>query len=229
MARTSVTIRMSLALAVMLFAGAVSYAAAPRVQAGVHYLPVDTAIKRYFDSGELSGAQLPALAQRAREAIELHPHYRYYDGLSFISYLQALDAADRPWLQRPALHRAMTAGLEAVRRAPAEPRTWLRIARTRAALEQPPADVASALKMSILTGRVEPTLLLPRLELGYAYLGVLDEETIALLRDQTVLGWRVTPRAFRRALDDGRLDAAQVRAVLGEGNEAILRDMEARS
>jgi len=218
--------RVGLVLGVLVVAGALVVFTWPRLQAGIHYLPVDTAVKRYFRSGELPSAQLDALATRAREAIALHPHYRYWDGLSFVNYLQAVDPITPPWLRRPALHRSMIAGLEAVRRAPAKPRTWLRIAQARAALGTDETAIAGALKMSILTGRVEPTLLLPRLELGYAHLDLLDDETVALLRDQTLLGWRVNERGFRRAVREGRLDVSRLESVLGENGKVILAALE---
>ncbi len=208
--------RIGLALVILVMAAGLVTIAVPRLQASLHFLPVDAAIQRYFDSGEIPGAQLDALERRADEAMQRAAHYRYADGLSFINYLQALDAADKPWLQRPALHRSMTSGLEAVRRAPAEPRTWLRIARASAVLDRERTAVVTALEMSILTGRVEPELLLPRLELGYRYLPLLDEDSVALLRDQTLLTWRVNPRALHRALDAGTLDPDRVRSVLGE-------------
>lgn len=219
----------ALALAVLLLGGLLLAAAWPRLQAGVHYLPVDTAIKRYFNSGEIPTAQLAALRERARESIALYDHYRYHDGLSLLNYLQAIDPETAPWLQRPALHRSMSAGLEAVRQAPGKPRTWLRIAHTRAALGMGEAEVVAPLKMSIYTGRVEPTLLVPRLELAYAYLDLLDEETLGLLRDQTLLGWRVSQRDFQRALRAGRLDVLRIESVIGSHRQEILTAMGGRS
>lgn len=200
--------------------------AIPRLQATLAFLPVDTALARYFREGEIPSAQLAPLRARAESALAHQPHYRYYDGLSLLNYLQALDVAGRPWLQRPALNRSLEAGLEAVARAPAKPRTWLRIARARAALGQEATAVADALEMSILTGRVEPTLLLPRLELGFRYAEALDEEARALLSDQTLLAWRLQERAFRRALDDGRLDLSRIQSVLGNRSDTIVRALE---
>ncbi len=80
--------------------------------------------------------------------------------------------------------------------------------------------------MSILTGRVEPTLIVPRLELGYANLDRLDEETVSLLRDQTLLGWRVSRRAFQQSLRAGRLDVLRIESVIGSYNQDVLQEME---
>jgi hypothetical protein len=200
--------------------------AAPRLQAALAYLPVDTALNRYFREHEIPGDQLTALRARAGAAIAHHDHYRYFDGLSQLNYLQALDEAGKPWLQRPALYRSLDAGLEAVARAPAKPRTWLRIARARAALGWSPDSVVDALSLSILTGRYEPTLLLPRLELGLRYADTLDEDSRVLLSDQALLAWRTQERAFRRALDEGRLDLSRLESVLGNRSDTIVRALE---
>ncbi|MEM1411525.1 MAG: hypothetical protein AAGH19_04130 [Pseudomonadota bacterium] len=215
------------ALAAIVLALGLLTLALPRVQASLIYLPVDTAISRYFRERTVPSAQLDALRAQARAAIERHPHYRYYEGLSLLNYLQAIDLVEKPWLQRPALVRAERAGLETVRRAPARPGTWLRIARARAALGRPPETVAEPLEMSILAGRVEPSLLLPRLELGYAHVDYFDAETRSLLRDQTLLAWRTQERAFRRALNADRLDLSRIESVLGSQNTTILREMGA--
>jgi len=105
--------------------------------------------------------------------------------------------------------------------------TWQRIARTRALLERPAADVIEPLKMSIYSGRVEPVLLLGRLELGYRYLDSLDAEGRGLLLDQTLLAWTAQPREVRKAIASGRLALADIRALLQPREPAILAEMEA--
>ena len=202
--------------------------AGPRLQASLTYLPVDTAINRYFREREVPSAQLDALRAQARAAIELHPHYRYLDGLSLLNYLQAIDLQGKPWLQRPALVRSERAALEALGKAPAKPRTWLRVANVRAARGDDVSAIAGPLELSVLSGRVEPTLLLPRLELGYRYEAQFDEETLDLLRDQTVLAWRINERAVRAAMASGRLDGSQVKSVLESSHPAVVREMESK-
>ncbi len=63
--------------------------------ASVHYLPVDTALKRYFKTGELPVAQLEALRRQAEESIRRYPHYRYHDGLSLVNYLVGAEPGNR--------------------------------------------------------------------------------------------------------------------------------------
>jgi len=213
----------SMALAVLLLA-----LAWPRLRASIEYLPVETALGNYYSSGAIPTAQLEGLAQRARDALALHDHYRYWNGLSLLTYLRALDAATPAWLRGPALHQSLDAAEEAIQRAPARPQIWLRIATVRAHLGQAPERVIPPLKMSILTGRVEPTLLLPRLRLAYAYLPLLDLETRRLLRDQTLLAWRVDQREFVRDLGEGAIDFARVRQLLEQSDRALLKEMEAQ-
>ncbi len=218
--------RYSLVLLAAALAGVGLFLSWPRLQASVHYLPVDTAISKYFASREIPSAQLPGLMSRARESISMHDHYRYRDGLSLLHYLRGLDNHTPAWERRPELYRSIEAATEVVRRAPAKPRVWLRIARIRAFLGKPEEEVIPALKMSILTGRVEPTLLLARLELGYGYLPSLDEETVSLLRDQTVLAWRVDRRGLLLKINAGLIEFTRVRTLLEAGYGNIILEME---
>ncbi|RLA48603.1 MAG: hypothetical protein DRR42_16525, partial [Gammaproteobacteria bacterium] len=124
----------------------------PRLQASLRYLPVDTAISKYWETREADTGQLDALIVRARETIALHDHYRYWGGLSELQILSGQDMARPYWQRRQVLEQAVLSALEVVERAPAQPRAWLRIARTRAFLGYPVADIIPAWKMSILTG-----------------------------------------------------------------------------
>lgn len=218
----------ALALLSLLTAVALLALAWPRLKAAYHYLPVDTAIGNYFATREIPSAQLDGLIDRAHESIGMHDHYRYWEGLSLLHNLRALDEATPYWEKRPELRRALSAIEEVVRRAPATPRVWLRMARIQSWLRAPEPYILAPLKMSILTGRVEPSLLIARLEVGYRYLHKLDAETAALLRDQTVLAWRVMPRGLRSALDEGRVDFERVKSLLAEGRSDILAEMEAQ-
>ena len=76
--------------------------------------------------------------------------------------------------------------------APAQPRTWLRIAQARSWLRYPPEQVIDALKMAIFTGRVEPSMLLTRLALGLAFQGALSNFAagvmLVLFRPELIAG-----------------------------------------
>ena len=199
----------------------------PRLHASVRYLPVDTAISKYWADRKINVEQLDGLIERARESIALHDNYRYWEGLSELQMLSSQDMNRPLWQRRQALEQSLSAAEEVVKRAPAKPRTWLSIARASASLAYPEEQITAALKMSILTGRVEPTLMLARLELGLRYLPGLDEEAVLLLRDQAVLTWVVHRRQMLQWIENGSLDFNLLREVLSGRNQDIISAMEA--
>ncbi len=199
----------------------------PRLQASLRYLPVDTALSKYRESGTIKPEQLDALLERAGEAIALHDHYRYWDGLSELEVLGGGDMARPYWQRRQMLEQSISSAGEVVRRAPARPRAWLRIARLREFLGYSHDQIIPAWKMSVLTGRVEPTLMLVRLELGFRYFAGLDDESLALLRDQVVLTWAVQKKQLLDALKDGSLEIGLMREILSNDYPDIIKAMEA--
>jgi hypothetical protein len=198
----------------------------PRLHASVRYLPVDTAISNYWKTREFDVSQLAGLIERAEETIAIHDHYRYFEGLSELQILNSQDMSQTIWLRREALEASIEAAEQALLRAPAKPRTWLRIARAREYLAHPPETVIPPLKMSILTGRFEPTLMLSRLELGFRYLPSLDAKDIPLLRDQAVLTWQTQQRPMLERINSGTLNIGLLREVLVDGNQGVLSEME---
>ena len=199
----------------------------PRLRASLRFLPVDTAISKYWDTREADTGQLDALIERAREAIALHDHYRYWGGLSELQILSGQDMSKPNWQRRQALEQAVLSATKVVERVPAKPRAWLRVARAGAYLGYPVEQVIPAWKMSILTGRVEPTLMLSRLELGLVYFGGLDDEALLLLRDQAVLTWAVHRREVLKRIKNGSLNIDVLREVLTARHPEIVAEMEA--
>jgi len=198
----------------------------PRLQASLRYLPVGTALSMYWKNRTIKFDQLDGLIERATDSIAIHDHYRYWEGLSELQMLNSQDANKALWQRRLALENSVAAAEEVVRRAPAKPRTWLRIARAGELLDYADAQITPALKMSILTGRVEPTLMLARLELGLRYLPVLDEETTLLLRDQAVLTWAVQQTKMLDLTTSGSLDFESLKDLLSGSNQDIVSEME---
>ena len=200
----------------------------PRLSASVRYLPVDTAMSSYWDGTEFDYTQLDGLINTAEQAIAIHDHYRYWDGLSELYIIAGGDLQRSFWQRREALKKSISTAGEVVQRAPAKPRSWLRIARAMEFLAYPPEEIISALKMSILTGRVEPTLMLIRLELGLRQLSELDREALSLLRDQAVLTWTVQQRPMLKRIRDGSISSALLRKLLVDHQPGVLAEMESR-
>jgi hypothetical protein len=199
----------------------------PRLRASVHYLPVDTAMSNYWESRELDDAQVEGLILRAEEAIAIHDHYRYWAGLSELKIISSQSMSKSLWQRRQALESAIETAEEAVRRAPSNPRVWLRIARTKEVLGRPAQQIIPPMVMSILTGRVEPTLMLARLELGLRHLSSMNEANARLLQDQVVLTWSMHQRAMAARIKSGNLNLDVLRGVLDQSQAAIIAEMEA--
>lgn len=208
-------------LAVLLFS-----LAWPRLRAALIYLPVDAAIERYHGDGEVPRAALAGLQQRAERSVALHAHQEYWSGLALLWYLQALDGGQALAAQREAYERSLAAADRSLALAPVQPRTWLFRGLAQNWLSFRDAGVIDSFKMSVYSGRVEPGLLLTRLRLGYARLGQLDQEARGLLRDQTMLAWRLKPREVTLALKRGELDLRRVASLLGPADADVLRELQ---
>ncbi len=198
----------------------------PRLQASLLYLPVDTAISRYWDSRETPSEQLQGLQQRAEKSISIYPHYRYWDGLSLLYFLEGGDGSKPLIERRQAFERAIDAAAASLARAPSQPRAWFRIASARAWLKYPPQEVIAALKMAVYTGRVDPSLFIARLTLGLSYLPMMDQEGIDLMRDQALLAWRLQPREVTGVLKSKALMMTRMEYLLADAHGNVLADME---
>ena len=199
----------------------------PRLQASLLYLPVDTAISNYWNKRETPSSQLQGLQQRAEDSIAIYPHYRYWDGLSFLYYLEGGDSSNSLNERRQAFENSIEAATVSLERAPSQPRAWFRIASARAWLKYPPEEVTAALKMAIYSGRVDPSLFMARLILGMSYLTRMDEEGVALMRDQALLAWQLQPRAVTKALKSEALRISQIEYLLADAHSDVLAEMEA--
>jgi hypothetical protein len=199
----------------------------PRLSASLSYLPVDTALARHWAGEPLPAAQLDLLAERARQSLGRHGHHRYHDGLSLLLYLRAQDATVPEDERREALQASLESAVEVISRAPMKPAAWLRIAAARASLRHPAEQVSAALKMSIYTGRVEPSLLPLRLQLGFSYLARDDAEAMSLLRDQVLLAWDTQPRTFIGSIRSGAVSFTAVENLLVGRHNDVLAQMEA--
>lgn len=200
----------------------------PRMKASYRFLPVDLAIENYYQDREIPSRRMLTLLGFAEEAIAHHDHYRYHDGLSFLYYLRGLDIYTPALERRPAYRLSEVEAIETVKRAPAQPQAWLRIAMIRAILRDDTDQVIEPWKMSIFTGRTHSTLLVPRVDVGLPYAGLMDDESRSMLRDQLFLAWELKPVDLLRVLK--RLDPGleKVRVLAGATHPAELMEMEAR-
>ncbi|MBT8063463.1 MAG: hypothetical protein HKP03_06840 [Xanthomonadales bacterium] len=200
----------------------------PRLLASIRFLPVERAIAEYHAEREIPSHRMQTLAGFAHEAIDLHDHYRYHDGLSFLQYLRGLDIYTPARERRDAYRQAEAAAIETVRRAPAQPEAWLRIATVRAVLRDEPGDVLEPWRMSVFTGRTHSTLLAPRVGLALPYVEFMDGETRSMLRDQLLLAWQLKPRELAAEFRQRDPGLDRTRVLIDETDPEALSEMEAQ-
>ena len=211
------------------FLGAATLALAwPRFKASYRFLPVDLAIERYYETRDIPSHRMLTLIDFAREALSLHDHYRYHDGLSFLHYLRGLDIYTPALERRDAYRAAEAEAIESVRRAPAQPEAWLRIATVRSILRDEPERVLEPWRMSVFTGRTHSTLMAPRVGIALPYLEYLDREGRSMLRDQMLLAWSLKPMELLRELKARDPRLMHSRELLEPLAPATLAEMEER-
>jgi hypothetical protein len=224
----SQTSRLSRAILIALLAAAVLALSWPRLQAGFRYLPVDIAIDRFYADREIPSDRLTVLIRFAGQAINYHDHYRYHDGLSLLHYLRGLDRYTPALERRDAYRQAALEAIEALKRAPSQPDTWLRLAAVRSVLRDDAEAIIEPWKMSIFTGRTHSTLLSPRVGIGLSQLQFMDRESSAMLRDQLLLAWELKPNELLQVLRRRDPGLHKTRALVGGTDPAALGEMEAR-
>jgi hypothetical protein len=199
----------------------------PRLQASFRYLPVDIAIARYHKDQEIPTDRLPVLLDFTRQAIGYHEHYRYRDGLSQLHYLRALDPYTPALQRREAYRQAETEAMTSLGQAPAQAAVWLRLATIRWILHDEAETIIAPWKMSIFTGRTHSSLFANRVEIGLAHKEFMDEEAVAMLRDQLLLAWRARPGTLIRVLARRDRNLAVTRELLTGTDPLALEEMEA--
>ena len=199
----------------------------PRLQASIRYLPVEIAIKRYYATREIPTDRLPVLISFSEQAVAHQDHYRYRDGLSMLHLLRAIDFKTPALERRDAYASAASEAEASLQRAPSQPSLWLRLARLRWILHEEPEAVIAAWKMSIFTGRSTVPLVTQRVEIGIAFRADLDDEAVAMLRDQLLLAWRLKPGSLIQVLASRDRELEVTRELIENSDPSALTDMEA--
>ena len=217
--------RLLIIASISLLSIAVVALAWPRFQASFRYLPVDIAIKRYYAVQQIASDRLPSLVDFAEQALVYHENYRYRDGLSQLHYLRALDPYTPALERRPAYRQAEKEAMISLQQAAAQPSTWLRMATIRWILHDEPEFIIAPWKMSIFTGRTHSSLLAPRVEMGLAHYQFMDDEAVAMLRDQLLLAWRARASSLIPVLARRDRNLAVTRKLLASTDPLALAEM----
>lgn len=218
--------RWYLTLAGIAIAGmALLYLAVPRTIGAFQMLPGNRTILEIARGGDASRESLEVLAASRRRAADWLDSGRLWSDLAAAELLIA-ESGDAG-ADRDSIRRAAAALRTSLRLAPASPHAWTRLAYAEMLLHDGPTDAAaSALAMSMLTGRYEPDLMFARLELGFLAwpnFAIADRE---LVLDQVALAWRKSPK---RLLDAAlATDGTGILRGAFAGDPAILADLERR-
>ena len=193
----------------------------PRLTSSLTYLPVEAALTRHWQDYPIKPNQYPGLIDTARHSIKRHNTARYWQGLGWLHYLHAATQGVTTAEGKQSLNHARTAFETFLRKSPASPAEWLRLAWTHALLGHEADKVVDALNMSIYTGRAERHLLPNRLELALRYAQYFDPEDKRLLQDQLQLTWRFSQRDMLKLINTGVYKKSTLDRLLGDNPELI--------
>jgi len=198
----------------------------PRFLSSLRFIPVDIAIDQYYQTGEIPTERLQELIGTANESLDTHKHYRFFDGLSILQLLRAVDWETPAAERRGAYEAAQQAAILSLKAAPGRTSTWTRLAYVSWILHEEPEDILAYWKMSVFTGRTDHSQFQQRLEIGLAHYSLLDEEGVAMLRDQLLLAWRVQPGVLVPVLKNYDSEFSITRALIENTDPVALQDME---
>jgi hypothetical protein len=213
-------------LTVLFLSFSTLYLAWPRLQGAYRFIPVDIAIRRYYQTSEIPTERLPVLVRFSQEAIELHDHYRFHNRLSVLHWLRAIDPLTPALERRGEYVAAESEARIALTTNPADPHAWSRLATIRWILHEEPEDIIRPWKMSIFTGRITAPLISSRVELGLAFFDQLDDEAIHMLRDQLLLGWRMQAGSLVKVIAARDRSLQKTRSLIDRIDPEAMAELE---
>lgn len=193
----------------------------PRLTSSLTYLPVDAALKHQWEDYPIKLNQFPGLIDTAKHSIDKLDEARYWQGLGWLHYLHASAQGITTREGKQSLSHAQNAFETFLKKSPASPAEWLRLAWTHAQLGHAAEAVVNTLKMSLYTGRAERYLMLNRLELALRYAEHFDPEDKGLLQDQLQLTWRFYQRDLLKFINTGAYKKSTLYRLLGNNPELI--------
>ncbi len=209
-----------------IMAASLLWLALPRTLAGLAGLEGDTVVSNLrLTEGQ---AAVDALAAGA-DSLEKRAFW-HEAGLTEIDHglllFQQSRQASSSAQQRHLLEAATLQMERGLARAPGNPSAWAQLAHIRA-LRGDRAGAVAALRLSMLTGTVTPSIMPSRLALGLYLLDGLDAETRHLLAGQVRLTWGISPDRFAELSRDPA-GQAFIRQALADLSEAAVSDYARR-
>jgi hypothetical protein len=200
----------------------------PRFSSSLSYIPVEAALDRHWKDYPIKQSQYPVLIGIANKAIKKHDLARYWQGLGWLYYLQATStpAGADAEQTRQSLQLAQAAFETFLKRSPANPAAWLRLAWIHTLLNDQAEWVVNSLTMSFYSGRAERYLILNRLDLALRYADYFDDEQLSLLRDQIQLAWRLLEKDMLKFIRSGVLDQQTLLELIADSNPELAQEIQ---
>jgi len=197
----------------------------PRVRSSLGYIPVEAALKRHWGDYPIRQRQYPPLINIAETAIGRLDLARYWLGLGWLHYLRATDP-DTPEADREqALQGAQQAFERVLKKSPASPAVWLRLAWVHELLKHDSPPIINALNMSIYTGRAQRFLVFNRLDLALRYADDFAAEDLNLIRDQIQLAWQFNPGDTLTYMREGKLNSKTLLSLITNTNPELAAEI----
>lgn len=180
--------------------------AAPRFGGEMMLWPARSQITA-IQSGQSPGSadDLAAAAALIEEAGSWTADHRLIANGGLLLMRQAVVTTD-PVARSTLLRRAVALTEEGLRRTPAQPVAWTRLAALRLALGEP-EKAGKAMRLSLLSGPLMPQITAPRLAQGLALLPYLDKDTKELLARQVRLLQATQPAQLNALKADAGISA----------------------
>jgi hypothetical protein len=200
----------------------------PRFTSSISYIPVEAALDRHWKDYPIKQSQYPVLIGHANKAIKKLDSARYWQGLGWLYYLQATSVqsstdADQT---RKSLQSAQVAFENFLKRSPANPAAWLRLAWIHALLNHQVDSVVKTLKMSFYTGRAERYLFLNRLDLALRYAKYFNDDDLSLIQDQIQLAWRYFESDVLKLIQSGAFDRQTLLELIVDFNPELSKEIQ---
>ena len=220
--------RMGLLLLMALLSLVVLLMAYPRLSSSLSYIPVEAALARHWEDYPIKQSQYPVLINAAKSSIRTLDTARYWQGLGWLHYLRAMDLDPATPEGFKSLSRAQLAFETFLKKSPARPAEWLRLAWVYQFLGHESERIVKTLKLSIYTGRAEQYLIVDRLSLSLQYADHFQNDGLALVRDQIQLAWRFNQARLLKLMRDGTFDQQVLLGLIADTNPELTQEIAAQ-
>ncbi len=220
--------RLSLLALATSIAFSVLFLSYPRLASSLSYLPVEAALKRHWEDFPITERQFPVLINFAQKSIQKLDQARYWQGLGWLYYLQAYTLQVNTPAGQQSLGQSQNAFESTLKKSPADPASWLRLAWIHYYLSHDRNSVVKTLKMSIYTGRAEQYLILDRLALSLRFTDDFEEQDLPLIRDQIQLAWRFYQKDLLAFMESGDIDQGALLGLIANTDPELAMEIEGK-